>query len=129
MHQPVFLSDFFTEIGNADEILKIFDEANFAANTARKPSRVAAVFMGHDHDDRYGERNGVHYFLINSATYSYCESGAHYYTDSLFAFVTLDPAGRLILEGRSSTYRSPTPDDVRSVFPAKISDHKIEILK
>lgn len=123
MHQPVFLSDFFTEIGNADEILKIFDEANFAARSGR----VSAVFMGHDHDDRYGERNGVHYFMINSATYSYCASGAHYYTDSLFAFVTLDPAGKLILEGRASTYRSPTPDDVRSVFPAKISNHRVEI--
>jgi 3',5'-cyclic AMP phosphodiesterase CpdA len=125
MHQPVFLSDFFTELGNADEILKIFDEANFAADTANKPSRVAAVFMGHDHDDRYGERNGVHYFLINSATYSYGESGAHYYTDSLFAFVTLDPAGRLVLEGRSSTYKETTPEDVRAVFPAKISNHDI----
>lgn len=71
MHQPVFISDFFNEIGNANEILAIFDEANYATVKAGKNSRVAAVFMGHDHVDRYGQRNEVHYFQINSASYAY----------------------------------------------------------
>jgi hypothetical protein len=66
MHQPVFLSDFFQEIGNADEILRLFDQANLKAERDHKHNRVAVVFMGHDHDDRYGERNGVHYFILNS---------------------------------------------------------------
>lgn len=120
MHQPVWLSDFFNEIGNAADILAIFDEANLAG------ARVAAVFMGHDHDDRYGERNGVHYFLLNSATYAYCDKGAFFYKDSLFATVTLDPSGVLSMEGRFSTYRDGAPDDVRARFPVKISDHAVK---
>ncbi len=142
MHQPVFLSDFFDEIGNAGEILAIFDEANFnASNTtpgtrtppgARTPppslkgSAVAAVFMGHDHDDRYGERNGVHYFLLNSASYVYTAEQAWYYRDPLYAFITLDPAGRLVLEGRTSTYRAAS-DAVKTRFPTKISDRELSI--
>jgi 3',5'-cyclic AMP phosphodiesterase CpdA len=128
MHQPVFLSDFFTELGNADEILKIFDEANFNAEKKKTPGKIAAVFMGHDHDDRHGERNGVHYFIINSASYVYTDSGAHYYKDPLFAFITLDHAGKLTIEGRSTTYvKDTTPDAVRARFPTKISDHQVNI--
>jgi hypothetical protein len=120
MHQPVFLSDFFDEIGNAVEILAIFDEANF------NRSKVAAVFMGHDHDDRYGERNGVHYFLLNSASYVYTYEKAWYYRDPLFAFIPQDPAGRLVLEGRTSTYLAAS-DAVKARFPTKISDRELSI--
>lgn len=126
MHQPVFLSDYFQEIGNADEILTIFDEANLAAAQAGKNSRVAAVFMGHDHDDRHGERNGVHYFIINSASYVY-SGGAYYYADPLFAFITLDPAGKLTIEGRSSRYRDAVPERIKARFPAKISDRSVPL--
>ena len=127
MHQPVFVSDFFQEIGNANEILQIFDEANFDATKNGKASKVAAVFMGHDHDDRYGERNGVHYFILNSATYAYTNSGAYFYRDPLYAFITLDTNGTLSLEGRSSTYITPTPDSVKAVFPTKISSHSVNL--
>jgi len=123
----VFLTDFSDEIGNAEEILTILDEANFAATKGGGAVRVAAVFMGHDHDDRYGERNGVHYFLLNSATYVYCRKGAFFYAEPLFAFVTLDPAGRLQIEGRTSTYRDRTPDDVRAKFPTKISNRDVRL--
>jgi 3',5'-cyclic AMP phosphodiesterase CpdA len=127
MHQPVFISDFFDELGNADEILAIFDEANYAASKSGRPGRVTAVFMGHDHDDRYGERNEVHYFLLNSSTYVYTRGGAYFYTDALFAFVTLDPAGRIVIEGRSAAFRADTPEQVRAVFSSKISDRNIRI--
>jgi predicted phosphodiesterase len=127
MHQPVFLSDFFLELGNAEDILKIFDEANFNAEKDKTHNKVAAVFMGHDHDDRHGERNGVHYFIINSASYVYTNSGAHYYKDPLYAFITLDPDGKLIIEGRTTTYANETPDAVRARFPTKISDHHVTI--
>ncbi len=128
MHQPVFISDSFNEIGNAKDILAVFDEANYAATQGGSNGRVVAGFMGHDHDDRYGERNGVHYFMINSASYAYHDStGAHYYKDSLFAFVTLDPAGKLIIEGRSSTYRDGTSDATKAVIPAKISSHELPL--
>jgi len=125
MHQPVFLSQFFQEIGNADDILSIFDEANYNARRARKSSQVAAVFMGHDHDDRYGERNGVHYFILNSATYVYTNDHAWFFKDPLYAFVTLDTAGTMLVEGRNSSYRSPTPDSIVARFPTKISNHRV----
>lgn len=128
MHQPVFLSDFYQELGNADEILAIFDDANLAAKQAGKNTGVMAVFMGHDHDDRYGARNGVHYFLLNSASYVYTESGAHYYKDALFAFITLDPSGWLHIEGRSTSYRDPVTDKVKAQFPTSISNHAVRLL-
>jgi predicted phosphodiesterase len=128
MHQPVFLSDFFQEIGNAGDILRIFDKANLNAGRDGKQNRVAAIFMGHDHDDRYGERNGVHYFILNSATYVYTNDQAYYYRDALYAFVTLRPTGEMVVEGSSSVYRSATPDAVVARFPTKISDHAVRLL-
>lgn len=125
MHQPVFLSDFFQEIGNADQILEIFDEANLNAVKNKSNNKVVAAFMGHDHDDRYGQRNGVHYFIVNSASYVYTQGGAYYYKDPLYAFVTLDPAGTLTIDGTSTIYRDTTPDRVRARFAAKISNHQI----
>ena len=127
MHQPVFLSDFHDELGNANEILKIFDEANFKATQRNSPAKVAAVFMGHDHDDRYGQRNGVHYFIVNSATYVYTKGGAYYYKDPLYAFVTLETTGKMTIEGRSTIYAPAAPEPVASQFPTRISDHEIKL--
>lgn len=135
MHQPVYLSDFPLEIGNADEILSIFDEVNFkatqngsrAGSPAGSPAKVVAVFMGHDHDDRYGQRNGVHYFMVNSATYVYTKDGAYYYKDPLYAFVTLDTSGKMTIEGRSTIYTPAAPEQVVSRFPTRISDHQIKL--
>jgi len=127
MHQPVFLSDFYEEIGNASEILSIFDRVNMEATASSNRGKVAAVFMGHDHDDRYGERNGVHYFLLNSATYVYSNTGAHYYADPLFAMVTLDPSGMLKIEGRNSSFRDAVPEEVMQRFPTRISNHTISL--
>ncbi len=126
MHQPVFITDFFQEIGNAHEILAIFDEANFKATERGSSAKVAAVFMGHDHDDRYGERNGVHYFIINSSTYVYADGQPFYFEEPLYAFLTLDPKGKLIIEGKSTKYKK-APDSIVSRFPTKISNHEVKI--
>lgn len=123
MHQPVFISDYFDELGNADEILDIFDDANLNAEKSGSNGKVVAVFMGHDHDDRYGMRNNVHYFIINSATYVYNE-GPHYFKDSIFAFVTLS-SGKLTIQGRRTIYRDPVPDKIRKRFPTIISDRTL----
>lgn len=128
MHQPVFLSEWTTELGNAADILTIFDQHNFAATHSGSNAKVCAVFMGHDHDDRYGERNGVHYFMMNSASYIYTDTGAHYYNDSLFAFITLDPAGKLQIHGRSSSYPAGTPEKVMAAYPPRISDRNLKII-
>ncbi|MBV7529592.1 metallophosphoesterase [Chitinophaga sp. sic0106] len=126
MHQPVFLSDWFTELGNANEILTIFDTHNFNARQSGANNSIAAVFMGHDHDDRHAERNGVHYFIMNSASYVYTESGAHYYKEPLFAFITLDPGGILQIHGRQTIYRDPVKPAIQARFPTGISDHRIQ---
>ncbi|SEJ00847.1 3',5'-cyclic AMP phosphodiesterase CpdA [Dyadobacter sp. SG02] len=127
MHQPVYLTDFYDEIGNADEILKIFDEVNFKASQSGSAAKVVTVFMGHDHDDRYGQRNGVHYFIVNSATYVYTKGGAYYYKDPLYAFVTLDTTGKMTLEGRSTIYAPAAAENVTSRFPTRISDHEVRL--
>ncbi len=127
MHQPVFLSEWANELGNAEDILSIFDLHNYTARQSGSNATVCAVFMGHDHDDRYGERNGVHYFIINSASYVYTDTGAHYYNDSLFAFITLDPSGKLHIEGRSSSYPAGTPEKVMAVYQPRISDRSMHM--
>ncbi|SEW44678.1 metallophosphoesterase family protein [Chitinophaga arvensicola] len=124
MHQPVFISDFFQEIGNAPEILSIFDEVNLQAAEQGKSNRVAAVFMGHDHVDRYGERNGVHYFILNSASYAY-RGKAWFYKDCLYSFLTLDPAGKLSIAGTESSFVTTPPDHIRALFPTKISSREL----
>ncbi|RAJ76556.1 3',5'-cyclic AMP phosphodiesterase CpdA [Chitinophaga dinghuensis] len=129
MHQPVFLSDWFTELGNAADILQIFDAHNLQAKQNGANNAVTAVFMGHDHDDRYGERNGVHYFIMNSASYVYTDSGAHYYKDPLFAFLHLDPAGTLRISGMATTFRDVVPDKVKARFPTTISHHTLSLKK
>ncbi|MGN6494224.1 MAG: metallophosphoesterase family protein [Agriterribacter sp.] len=123
MHQPVFLSDYFNELGNADDILDIFDDINFAAGQHNSNGKVVAVFMGHDHDDRYGVRNNVHYFIINSATYVY-NQGPHYFKDSIFAFVTLQQ-GKLFLQGRQTVYRDEVPIKIKKQFPTTIHNRSI----
>jgi len=126
MHQPVFISDFFQEIGNAGEILSIFDNANLVAGEQGKNSRVAAVFMGHDHDDRYGERNGVHYFILNSASYAY-RGKPWFYKDCLYSFLILDPAGKLSIMGCESSFAAEAPANIRALFPTKISSRSLPL--
>ncbi|WP_020474719.1 metallophosphoesterase family protein [Zavarzinella formosa] len=127
MHQPVFLTDEAPEMGNWREILTVFDTANHKAATAKRPGRVAAVFMGHDHDDRYGLRNGVHYFLLNSASYAYTSKGANFYRDSLFAFVTLGADGTLTLAGKDSAHKESTSDEVKARIPPRITGHAVRV--
>ncbi len=127
MHQPVFLSDYFDEIGNANDILHVFDEVNLQASRNKKTGKVVAVFMGHDHDDRYGIRNGVHYFIGNSASYVY-NDGPLFFKDSIFAFVTLDTAGKMIIEGKKTTYRDKVPDNIVMKFPASITDRSVALI-
>ena len=67
---------------------------------------------GHNHMDGATVVDGVHYVQLNSASYLWV--GEKYgrmapYTDPLFAFLTLDPAGTITIRGRTSTFRRPTP--------------------
>lgn len=84
--------------------------------------KVQACFCGHHHLDRYRYKAGVHYVWINSASY-YWVGDAYgrmaYYTDPLFAFVTLYDDGLIEITGSTSAWQSPTPGEMG--FPG--ADH------
>ena len=129
VHQPLVATNWTSDIGNGQRIVDAFDHANFKATEKTGRQKVIAVFFGHDHDDLYAQRNGVHYILLNSASYAYTEpEGASFYKDPLFAFVNFDPAGKVTIEGRSTTYGpKPAPDRVRMLFQPKIRSRQLQI--
>jgi hypothetical protein len=128
IHQPLLASNSPEDIGNAHQIIDAFDAANFEAREKTGKSKVIAAFFGHDHDDLYVERAGVHYVLLNSASYAYTSAGASFYREPLYSFITLDPAGTITIEGKSTVYdSSKVPDKVRMrIFP-KISDRSLSM--
>jgi 3',5'-cyclic AMP phosphodiesterase CpdA len=92
-------------------------------------TKIVAAFNGHHHLDHYRRINNIHYFSINSASYLWHnqavsgrypeELSAKYeyldnmaiYKDSLFCFVTIDAAGKLLLRGvRSDWLVPPAPN-------------------
>jgi 3',5'-cyclic AMP phosphodiesterase CpdA len=95
------------------------DRANVRAILAeanRGPGRrkVAASFCGHDHVDDHSEHDGVHYIQVNSASYYFAGTaygGLAPYRDPLYAFVTLDPDGTIVIQGRRSVFLPPTLHD------------------
>lgn len=94
-------------------VRKVIDEIN----ASEKTPKVIACFCGHHHLDHHMVINKVHYFHINSASYYYVGEGfgsdgsKAVYADPLFCFVTLDPRGRIIIEGRGSSFLNPSPTE------------------
>ena len=121
-------------VPNRVEVRKVIDRAN----EGRKHPKVIACICGHHHLDHHMMINGVHYIHINSASYYYVGDGygsdgsKAMYSEPLFAFVTLDPAGEIRVEGRQSTFRSPTPTE--KGFPnaerisASISERSLTVM-
>jgi len=77
--------------------------------------KVIACFSGHHHVDHHSELAGVHYLLVNSASYYWV--GPAYgslakYRDPLFTFVTIASSGSLTIEGKNSVFVPPTPDEL-----------------
>lgn len=110
-------------VPNRLAVRKVIDEAN---NRPDGP-KVIACFCGHHHLDDYSYINKVHYFQMNSASYYYTGEGfgsdgaKAMYKDPLFAFVTLDPAGSITIEGRQSSFLPPTPMQQKHPDAARIS--------
>jgi predicted phosphodiesterase len=128
IHQPLIATDGPNEIGNGQLIIDAFDVANFKAREKTGFPKVIACFFGHDHNDLYAERNGVHYVLLNSASYAYTSEGASFYQDPLFAFLTLDPAGQISIEGKATEYGpKQASEKVRMRIPPKISSRKLAL--
>jgi len=104
-------------VPNRHLVRKVIDDAN---NTTGAP-KVIACFCGHHHVDDHSYINNVHYFQMNSASYYYVGDGfgsdgsRAVYQDPLYAFVTIDPTGRIVIEGKQSRFISPTPTDTK--FP------------
>lgn len=111
----------FDEIWNAGGVpnrhlvRKVIDDANNRADF----QKVIACFCGHHHLDDHSFINNVHYFQMNSASYFYVGDGfgsdgsKAVYKDPLYAFVTIDPEGRIIIEGKQSHFNSPTPTETK----------------
>ena len=93
------------------EVRKVIDDANNRTDY----QKVIACFCGHHHVDDHSYINNVHYFQMNSASYFYVGEGygsdgsRAMYEDSIFAFLTLDPSGKISIEGRKSQFVRPTP--------------------
>lgn len=98
-------------VPNAEEIRKIFNEAN-----ARNPGTVRVVMNGHDHLDFLRILDGILYWDVNSANYQYYSKPHALYPASymkthakagnciawdepLSAILTLWPDGRVRIEG------------------------------
>ncbi len=120
-------------VPNKLDVRKVIDDAN----SGSKHPKVIACFCGHHHLDNHMVINGVQYFHINSSSYYYVGEGfgsdgaKAMYADPLYCFVTLDPAGRISIEGRSSHFVSPTPAEKGYAHAARlsasISDRRIRV--
>ncbi|MBL7817160.1 MAG: hypothetical protein JNL70_19205 [Saprospiraceae bacterium] len=110
-------------VSNRLDVRKVIDDANNRADF----QKVVACFCGHHHVDDHSYINKVHYFQMNSASYYYVGEGfgsdgaKAMYKDPLFAFVTIDPSGKIAIEGRQSQFVSPTPMEKKYRDAARIS--------
>jgi 3',5'-cyclic AMP phosphodiesterase CpdA len=88
------------------------------ANQQAGWQKVIACFTGHHHVDYLSQWKGVNYFMVNSASYYWVGEkfgSMAKYEDALFTFVTIDHAGTIQVEGKSSVFVPPTPADLQ--FP------------
>ncbi|MCM4162541.1 MULTISPECIES: metallophosphoesterase [unclassified Arenibacter] len=112
-------------------VRKVIDDANNRTDY----QKVIACFCGHHHVDDHSYINNVHYFQMNSASYYYVGDGfgsdgsRAMYKDPIFAFLSLDPSGHILIEGRQSQFMHPTPTEKRHPdaprLSASISDRKV----
>ncbi len=104
-------------------VRKVIDDAN----NRNDFQKVIACFCGHHHVDDHSYINKVHYFQMNSASYYYVGDGfgsdgsRAAYKDPLYAFVTIDPSGQIVIEGKRSQFLSPTPSDTKHPDAPRLS--------
>ena len=110
-------------VPNRHLVRKVIDDANNRTDF----QKVIACFCGHHHVDDHSYINKVHYFQMNSASYYYVGDGfgsdgpRAAYKDPLYAFVTIDPSGRIIIEGKQSQFVPPTPVDTKHPDAPRLS--------
>lgn len=110
-------------VPNRHLVRKVIDDANNRTDF----QKVIACFCGHHHVDDHSYINKVHYFQMNSASYYYVGDGfgsdgpRAAYKDPLYAFVTIDPSGQIVIEGKQSQFVSPTPADTKHPDAPRLS--------
>jgi predicted phosphodiesterase len=135
-------------IPNRAYIQRILEKENERAGF----NKIVACFNGHNHRDYYRCINNIHYFSINSVSYSWHDQklpgryspelqkkysrldNITIYKDPLFCFVTISASGHLSLIGKTSQYAVPTLEDIPSECvrfgrqqSAGITDHMIDL--
>lgn len=114
-------------IENAQEIRSILEKENQNAGE----QKILACFNGHSHLDTAIQINDIWYVEINSMSYVWVgEKHKHSsysatihenypwlectcpYEDPLYAVVTIDSDGQIIIEGRKSKWVGPSPSEV-----------------
>lgn len=113
VHQGLGMEDALSADDPREEIESVFRGIQTGKADQDLPG-IVACFCGHEHLDRHREKDGIHYVWINSASYYWV--GSKYgrmapYEDALYAFATFDSAGEIRVEGRSSTWAAPSPEE------------------
>lgn len=126
LHQPIVVG---SNEGNWDEVAMVIDRHN----ASKHRSQVVAVLGGHDHEEQYAVRRGVHY--LNMMSSSYAIPLAHYLhyekSRSLFTFITLDAAKReMRIEASHSSYENQEKLDPKLawVIPPAIAARTLPFL-
>lgn len=100
-HQPIGLWE-----PGADAPPQQREILDILAPGGRPVAGLAACLCGHLHIDRLERHAGIPCWCVNSASYHWHE-GMVPYDRALFAFVTLDPAGRMTVEGVEGEWAQP----------------------
>jgi len=115
-------------VANNEEIRSILEEAK----TPKKQRKVIACLSGHHHTDYVKEINGIPHIQINSMSYKWVGADFEFqrfaphveqtnpavrmtcpYRDPLYTVLTLDAEqGQLYLEGRKTSFISPSPEEL-----------------
>lgn len=104
-------------VPNRLEVRAVIREANRRSTTRAGARQVIACLCGHHHLDEASVIEGVNYLQLNSASYYWAgdkrgsDGPRAVYDQSLYAFVTVDPAGQIQIKGQRSHFRKPTPEE------------------
>lgn len=118
----------------------------------KKSEKIICCMNGHNHIDFHHVQNGIDYLDINSMSYQWVGDGypanrfppevakdykwlTHIapYNDPLYAFATINPKGKLSVEGVKSTWMPPSPYDlgmprepIGNISTPEISDYMLK---
>jgi predicted phosphodiesterase len=104
-------------VPNRLDVRAVIRDANQKAMALSGAPQVVACICGHHHIDEVSEIEGVKYLQMNSASYYWTggklgsEGPRAVYSNPLYAVMTLDPAGEIVIKGQTGEFHKPTPTD------------------